>query len=129
MTAEIATQIQTLIDKTRENKIDWQQVGANAFRWIRTLSDGQTYNVTVQSNPIMITTMPPIQGGVPQVKQMVQYSLTIQSKAGGMLILQLQAHLQLNPDYYSLLKQLSDVITERSAIKSSSILNKLLENL
>lgn len=129
MDSEITGQIQTLIDKTNNDKINWQQLGNNAFRWNRKTNDGQIYNVTLQSSPIgMIPVGIPTPGIPTQMKQAFQIILTIQSNTGE-LILQLQSHLQLNSSYLPLLEQLMKTIEEKAKLKSTNILNKLMENL
>jgi hypothetical protein len=129
MASEITDQIQALINKTKEDKINWQQLGINVFRWSRTTDDGQIYNVSLQSNPIgVVPAGTPIPGSPAQVKQVFQYILTIQSNTGE-LILQIQTHIQLNPIYFPLLQQLMDIINEKAKLKSLNILNKILDKL
>lgn len=129
MDAEITNQIQMLIDKTKEDKINWLQLSTNAFRWNRKTSDGQIFNVTLQSNPIgMVPVGTPAPGTPTQMKPTFQIVLTIQSNTGE-LIMQLQSHFQSHPEYFPLLEQLMKIIEEKAKLKSSTILNKLLDNL
>jgi hypothetical protein len=129
MDTDITSQIQTLIEKTKNDKINWQHLNNNAYRWIRKTNDGQIYNVTLQSNPIGMFPVGIPTPGVPmQMQPASQFVLTIQSNTGE-LILQVQSHLQLNQIYLPLLEQLIKIIEEKSKLKSTNILNKLLENL
>jgi len=118
MTTEITNQIQELIAKSREGKIDWQQLNANTIRWSRH-ADGKVYTVTLQSHPT---------GVIIAGRQTNQYVFTIQSNTGE-VILQLQSNQQTNQNYAPLFQQLLDIATEKTKGLSAVILSKLLDKL
>lgn len=118
MSAEIKSQIQKLLDKTKEGKIDWKQINQNAIRWT-SYNENTMYIVTIQTTLTGI-----IVGG----KQLNQYIMTIQSNTGEM-ILQLQSNEKTNADLKPLLEDLFLIATTKAKEESINILNKLLDKI
>lgn len=118
MNPEIKNQIEKLLDKTKEGKIDWKQVNQNAIRWTSQI-DNEFYIVTLQTA---------ITGIIINGKQLNQYILTIQSNTGEML-LQLQSNQQTNVEYSELLSELFEIALAKTKADSINILNKLLDNI
>lgn len=114
----IIAQIEKLLAKTKEGKIDWKQINQNAIRWAAQ-TDGTFYIVTLQTTGT---------GLFVNGKQANQFILTIQSNAGEM-VLQLQSNQQTNSEYSPLLQDLFDFASAKAKSESANILNKLLENL
>ena len=118
MDLEIKNQIEKLLTKTKDGKIDWKQINQNAIRW-STQTDGTLYIVTLQTT---------LTGIIVSGKQTNQYILTIQSNTGEM-VLQLQSNQQTNPEYSPLLHDLFEIATAKSKAESANILNKILDKL
>lgn len=118
MNLEIKSQIEKLLSKTQEGKIDWKQINQNAIRW-STHTDGTHYIVTLQTT---------LTGVIVNGKQINQYILTIQSNTGEM-VLQLQSNQQINPEYTPLLQALFEIANDKTKAESVNILNKLLDKL
>ncbi len=111
-------QIQKLLLKTKEDKINWKQVNQNSIRWI-TQTDGTNYVVTLQTT---------LTGIIINGKQENQYILTIQNNNGEM-ILQLQSNKQINSEYTNLLDDLFEIAIAKTKEESVNIFNKLLDDI
>jgi hypothetical protein len=118
MDLAVRNQIEKLLIKTNEGKINWKQVNQNAIRWT-TQTDGTHYIVTLQTS---------LTGILVNGKQTNQYILTIQSNTGEM-VLQLQSNQQTNSEYTTLLHDLFEIASAKTKAESANILNKLLDNL
>lgn len=117
MNPQILHQIERLLSKSKEGKINWKQINQNSIRWLSTI-DNQAYIVTLQTTII----------GIIKDKAIDQYILTIQSNAGD-LIMQLQSNTKTNPEYFPLLKELFDTALSKTKEESINILDKLLDNI
>ena len=118
MNPEIKNQIEKLLAKTKEGKIDWKQINQNAIRWAAQ-ADGTNFIVTLQTT---------LTGIIANGNQINQYILTIQSNTGEM-VLQLQSNQQTNPEYTPLLPALREIANAKTKAESANILNKLLDKL
>lgn len=114
----ISNQIEKLLLKTKEGKIDWKQINQNAIRWTSQI-DSSFYIVTLQTS---------LTGMIINGEQLKQYILTIQSNTGEM-VLQLQSNQQTNPEYSFLLNELFEFAIEKTKADSVNILNKLLDTI
>lgn len=117
MESEIKMQVEKLLEKTKEGKVDWKQINQNAIRWTR-ISNGISYIVTLQTS---IT-------GIINSVSVKQFILTIQSNTGE-VILQLQSNQQINSEYFTLLQTLFELALKDTKAKSANILNNLLDDL
>lgn len=116
MNPEIKNQIEKLLIKTKEGKIDWKQINQNAIRWTSNI-DNSMYIVTLQTT---------LTGMIIDGKQVNQYILTIQSNTGEM-VLQIQSNQQTNPEFSPILNELFEIAIAKTKADSINILNKLLD--
>ena len=118
MAQGIIDQIENLVLKTKEGKVDWKKLNQNTIRW--TTSSGITsYFLTIQITSSTYTNSQTINN----------YMMSIQEVGSGEMILQLQASQNINASCIPLFEQLFDLVAEKASEKSNSILKKLLGGL
>ncbi len=118
MTNNIITQIEKLILKTTEGRIEWKTVGANNLRWVKQ-DNTRLYTTTLQkqiSNP-----------SIPNQLSRVVYALTIQSTNPNEIILQINTNI--DNSTFEVMERLFIVALDYSRHNSANIIDKLLEDL
>ncbi|NBW28034.1 MAG: hypothetical protein EBR38_05645 [Flavobacteriaceae bacterium] len=125
---DIHIQINKLIQKTIENKIDWKSINQNAFRW----------TIQKETNQF-ITTFQAV--NIPQnildnnIQNMIgiigngTFIFTLQTTNPGETIIQLQVTQTTNNEYLNELIKLYKIIAEKTKKDYSKILDDLLDNL
>ena len=114
---EITSIIEKLLSQTKENKIDWKYLNQNIVRWIG--GNPPAYLTTIQKSPLSIVNNVPA----------FQYSLIIQKMPTNELILQLISNPNTEPNYIPLLKELFEIVIEKTQTVSLNNFNNYLNNL
>ncbi len=112
-TNNINTQIQKLIDKTVEGKIDWKIVSNNQLRW--TQKNGDRLYITIISK----LAHPPMQGKY-------EYAFMIQAMSPNEIIMQVQTDFQSKED--DILATLFEIASNSSKDNAANIIDTLLES-
>ena len=123
---DIHNQINKIIEKTTEDKIEWKTLNPFTFRW-----------VTVRNNIQFITTLQVV--NIPQNQIVVEnvanpigngtFVFTLQTLNPNETLIQLQVTSQDNREYIYELLELYNLIIEKTKKNYSKILDSLLDSL
>lgn len=124
---DIHNQIQKIIQKTSEDKIEWKSINPNAFRWTvvkgnnQFITTFQAVNIPLGQNEVFNNPLNPIGNGT--------FVFTLQTTNPNEAIIQLQVTNNNNREYINELLQLYKIISEKTKKDYSKILDDLLDNL
>ena len=124
---DIHVQINKLIQKTVEGKVEWKSINPNAFRWtvlknnIQYITTFQAVNVPQQSTQANPNLQQPIGNGT--------FIFTLQTTNPQETLIQLQVTQNINNQYVNELNKLYQIILGKHTKDYSKILNDLLDNL
>lgn len=124
---DIHNQINKIIQKTIEGKIEWKAINPNAFRWTvikgnnQFITTFQAVNIPLGQNNLLINPLNPIGNGT--------FVFTLQTTNPNEAIIQLQVTNNNNREYISELLKLYNLISEKTKKDYSKILDDLLDNL
>jgi len=124
---DIHNQINKLIQKTLEDKVDWKSINQNAFRWTvqkganQFITTFQAVNIPQQVESQNSNMLPQIGNGT--------FVFTLQTTNPGETIIQLQVTQNNNNEYLNELHKLFLIISEKTKKDYSKILDDLLDNL